>query len=172
MADIIIKPADGTIKFVSGTTLLSTPIDGCFEYDGTHLCFTLGGVRKWLTFEMPPLTIGDTYQGGIVFYITAPVAGATSGTVGLISKTADMAGTGAWGCYSTAISGADGTAIGTGKQNTIDIVNAGCTNTATAAIYCSGLTSDGYSDWWLPSKDELNKLYLKKVVVGGFSNSS
>jgi len=28
---------------------------------------------------------------------------------------------------------------------------------------------NGYDDWFLPSKDELNLLYLQKGVVGGFA---
>jgi hypothetical protein len=30
----------------------------------------------------------------------------------------------------------------------------------------------GYSDWYLPSKNELNQLYNNKVAIGGFANSN
>ena len=30
----------------------------------------------------------------------------------------------------------------------------------------------GYDDWYLPSKDELYKLYLNKVIIGGFTNTN
>jgi uncharacterized repeat protein (TIGR02543 family) len=77
-----------------------------------------------------------------------------------------------WGCWGVTISGADGTAVGTGEQNTIDI-EAGCTSTIpdTAADRCANLSLGGYSDWFLPSKDELNLMYenLKVSGVGGFA---
>lgn len=34
-----------------------------------------------------------------------------------------------------------------------------------------GQSINGYSDWRLPSKDELNILYLNKTILGGFSQS-
>ena len=86
---------------------------------------------------------------------------------GLIAAPSDQATAGWWGCYLTDIDGADGTAFGTGNQNTIDIM-AGCSEATIAARYCGNLVLNGYDDWYLPSKDELNKLYLNRVAVGGF----
>jgi len=67
---------------------------------------------------------------------------------------------GAWGCYGTPIPGADGTAIGTGERNTIDItaVVGGCPYSGIPARLANDLTLGGQTDWFLPSKDELNVL--------------
>ena len=75
-----------------------------------------------------------------------------------------------WGCYGS-ILGAGGTAVGTGEQNTLDI-NTGCTTPGIAADICANLSLGGYSDWFLPSKDELNLMYenLKVHGVGGFAD--
>ena len=108
-------------------------------------------------------SIGQSYGGGIIFYIDG------TGQHGLISATSDQSIGAEWGCYGTPISGADGTAIGTGNQNTIDIM-AGCLTAGIAARLCGDLVLGGYSDWYLPSKDELYQMYVKQNEIGGFAS--
>lgn len=109
--------------------------------------------------------IGENINGGIVFYIDG------SGQHGLVCTTSNQ-GTAEWGCAGTGIAGADGAAIGTGNQNTIDIVN-GCSSSGTAAKICYELVRNGYDDWYLPSKNELDLMYtnLKVTSLGSFSES-
>ena len=107
------------------------------------------------------LCVGSLYQGGIIFYLDGNGGG-------LIAAPSDQSFSAKWGCREIEISGADLIAIGAGAQNTIDI-EAGCTTPGTAADICANLTLGGYSDWFLPSKDELNEMYLNKAAIGGFA---
>ncbi len=123
------------------------------------------------------IAIGDSFQGGIVVWIFQPgetgyVAGETHG---LIVMNSDLSTAQVWGCSGVTISGADGTAIGTGNQNMIDIL-AGCGG-STAASDCNNYTNGdlgtgSYSDWYLPSKDELNKVWVYRSYVGTLSSTA
>ena len=48
---------------------------------------------------------------------------------------------------------------------------AGCATAGIAARLCGDLVQGGYSDWYLPSKDELNLLYLNRTAIGGFADN-
>lgn len=123
--------------------------------------------------------VGDTGPGdGKIFYVDmaravgsqyfeAACAGWQNNCDG---TTADP--TADWGCNGESIIFADATAIGTGEANTARIVD-GCSDDAGfAADLAADYSNSGESDWFSPSKDELNKLYINRASVGGFSTDT
>ena len=117
-----------------------------------------------------PITLGGTYGGGIVFYIFQSgepgyVAGETHG---LIAATSDTQGYRVFGCRGWPAG--TSTALGTGAANTTTLL--GCSDTFFAAKLARAVRDGGYTDWYLPSKDELNKLYLNRNSVGNFIDGS
>jgi hypothetical protein len=128
------------------------------------------------------LRVGDVYQGGKVAYILVngdPGYDATT-QHGLIAATSDQGRlifwdrlTGSFPSYQGTNRGATGTTIGTGFSNTSNIIaSQGIIATNYAAGVARAYTGGGYTDWYLPSKDELNKLYLNRVAIGGFISNS
>ncbi len=110
--------------------------------------------------------IGDTGPaGGIVFYDKGKVS---DGWRYLEAAPSDQSSGVPWwnGSYVSIVTG---TGLGTGKSNT-DAIIAAQGSGSYAATLCRNLTLGGYSDWYLPSRDELNLMYvnLKKAGLGGF----
>ncbi len=134
-------------------------------FNGTAWTNMIGGAAT-----AGPL-IGQNYQGGKIAYVHAPgdpgyVFGEFHGIIA--APTDQPAGAGRqWGCYGTLLSGDFGSTVGTGNQNTIDIM-AGCTQPDIAARICGDLVLNGYSDWYLPSNIELEILYNNRAAIGGF----
>ena len=111
---------------------------------------------------------GSLYQGGYIFYLNTTDGHGLVSDPGATRDSSPWSGV-AWGCGAAEMPGADGTAIGDGPQNTIDIVTA-CPGTTTAASVCADLTLAGYSDWFLPSRDELALMYTNLKNNGNKGN--
>ncbi len=107
------------------------------------------------------LAIGDTYQGGIIFYLDG------SGCHGLVAKATNEPGTYQWSStdFNT---WAFASGIYVGAQNTKKSIARAAANLSTcpAASVCDNLTSGGYTDWYLPSKDELDMMYVNLYMQG------
>jgi len=128
-------------------------------------------VTPTVTVNAELLAIGDPYGGGKVAYILQSEDPGYDASVqhGLIAATADAVTEPVWSNITTTSVGTTGTAIGTGQANTTLIVaQTGCRSGA--AYYCVTLDEGSYTDWFLPSKYELNKLWINRVAIGGFAD--
>ena len=70
-----------------------------------------------------------------------------------------------WGCFREAIAGARGTAAGTGRRNTQDML-AACSEPSAAAALCATYRLNGVGGWFLPSRDELALMYRNLTAAG------
>lgn len=125
-------------------------------------------------------TLGQHFGGGVIFYLTSNEAH------GLIADTGDLVNPStnlplfSWqencGQYSPyqyfpTRTYANGYFLGTGASNTSKICNVLGSNGNYAAKACKSSSRGGFNDWYLPSRDELDILFHKKDIVGGFKST-
>jgi hypothetical protein len=105
--------------------------------------------------------LGMSFGGGIIFYIDS------TGQHGLIAAPSDLPLSN-WGCDGTTLIGTN-PGMGTGRGNTISIVNS-CNVDTIAAVRCYNLTTGGFHDWYLPSQEEVDTLFDHKIDVGNMTD--
>jgi hypothetical protein len=123
----------------------------------------------------PLYKIGDTALGGKIAYILQQGDSGFDANMqhGLVAAISDQTSAIRWNNGTNKTTGAKGIVIGTGFANTNSIISAqGETTTSYAAGLARAYKGGGYDDWFLPSKDELNKLYINKLIIGGFANNN
>ena len=165
LSDYFSNEGDGTGSFSSVMTgLLPATIYYCRSYATTSDGTTYGNTFSFKTI-VSKLYIGMQYKGGILFYLNPNKVGG-----GLIVISDDLSTSYAWGCVGVNISGATNTGVGSGTANTEAIVNT-C-SVKSAAKLCDDLVYGTYSDWYLPSMDELRIMYnnIKVTDLEKFSS--
>lgn len=100
------------------------------------------------------LTIGQSYQGGyFAGYISHTADGVPTHAL-IVSPRATGQTTALWKTSDTSTSGTQSTYDG--AANTASMANA----THPAANFCANLSTGGYSDWYMPARDELDIAYF------------
>lgn len=154
-----------TIKINIGTgtgnfSSVLTELQGNTKYYVRAFATTIAGTGygQELSFTTSnTLALGDTFAGGLIFYLD------NSGQHGLVVTPNEIHPGLPWAkSGSSGVTGATGTAVGTGQDNTNKIKTFMGTGTVTnpyAAWTCDQLELNGFSDWFMPSKDEVNLMY-------------
>jgi hypothetical protein len=177
---------------ITGSSLTSVGTITSGVWNGTSLAISNGGTgltsaglngqiltstaSGTLTWTGGTHTIGESFGGGIIFYLY------DEGKHGLIAATNDQSSGIKFQNGPNTITRARADGIGSGLNNTTIIIayQGHYDGSSFASTICNEYSvnetkndiSTIYGGWYLPSKYELNLLYLKKDVVGGFSNSN
>jgi hypothetical protein len=109
--------------------------------------------------------VGDFFDGGVVFYIfqSGDLGYVPGETHGIICAITDQSSGIQW-FNGTYIRMYNSVAIGVGKTNTEKIItNQGAGSYAATA--CTGYNGGGYVDWFLPSRYELEQIYVNKEII-------
>jgi hypothetical protein len=180
------KTTDGTTSgiFSGSITGLTAGTTYYVRAYATNPIGTSYGAAQSFTTSLPSTTlnmVGDAYGGGIIAYIyqNGDPGYSSVNTPVLISATSDqtLGGRVNWSNSSNLstevnLSGANYEKLGAGSANTDAIISL-YTNTGTyAAKTARDYRGGAYTDWYLPSRDELNKLYINRVVIGSFNTNN
>ncbi len=160
----------GFTSALSGLTLNTTYYVRAYAINSAGTAY--GNELSFTTANTVLLYIGQSYQGGKIAYFLQAGDYGYDATIqhGLIAAPNDQSTGAQWGTGCGDFVGlCNDLFIGTGGSNTDGIISS-CQQAVIAARICGDLVLGGYSDWFLPSRDELLMMYYNKLAIGGFAN--
>ena len=129
-----------------------------------HLWANRGASEMSVWLSKAEYAPGDTGPaGGLIFFVNPDYE--KDGWRYLEAAPFDQSSGAPWGCFRTLIPGARGAEVGAGRQNTRDIL-AGCAMPGSAAELCSRFRWNGIGGWFLPSTEELTRMYVHLHLAG------
>ncbi len=168
----------------SGTTRTLT-LAGITDFGEVVLTVSLTAIPGYVIQGAPVnvtvynLAIGTSYQGGKIAYFKKPADSGYDERIphGLIVSPADQDA----GCFrvwalagytNIAVPGGTGTALGSGSENTANIIAQQGSSTTYAAGLAKSYDGGGYTDWYMPSIDEMVLISQNRDQFGGLSADS
>ena len=136
---------------------LAPPVTAWIKDPSLHLC---NGVPTWSSSGCTVYAIGDKGPaGGFVFYvINGGHSGLEAAPEDIVVEPNNLL------FCDDPIPDAYFTAIGSGQSNTRAILRV-CYGGSMAAVLADRYSLNGFSDWFLPSRDELNEMYLQQSLM-------
>ena len=121
--------------------------------------------------EGPPTTIGQAFGGGFYAGAISTTGNSIADYYLVVGPVASAQSTRQWKNANTATAGAD--SVINGPQNTADIVADGNSTVYPAGHFCNDLVIGGFSDWYMPAKNELEICYynLKPSTTSNSTSS-
>lgn len=185
--ELTVNPADPSIdvhnNFIGNVADPQLPQDAATKayVDNVLLSFGISigpvGIQGLLNSGISPSTIinngapitdfiGLNHAGGIIFYMDPSGNG-----TGLVAAATDQSAGTDWGCFVTDLPSVTnvtnsppsgpGAEIGDGSTNASAILSVGNCPAALAALACDIHMGGGHNDWFLPSINELDEMYMK-----------
>lgn len=105
---------------------------------------------------------GKSYRGGWIFHLDQNTKEV------LVVTEIDLSSSAGWGCPGQNIANANYPLLGTGQSNTEAIVQE-CVDLSNAATICYSDNTEGFTDWYLPSAEELS-LIFNRLYLNGYGN--
>jgi Protein of unknown function (DUF1566) len=168
--NIVAQVPTGALSIHASTGNLTVANNALFNFETNPtitatIAITNSGTIKNLTATINLTNVNEVGEykfGGVIFWVNA------AGTEGLVCAITDQSSGIQWYNGLSLNTTALGKVIGTGQANTTAIINAQGIGSYAAKL-CDDLTLNGFSDWFLPSIDELKQMRINKSIIDATS---